>query len=289
MSNLQQQWNDIATGVGLNDADKRAGLKIMQAESGCDASAKNPNGSACGLFQIIDGTWDTICDQHPDIDRNGRNDPKQQMLAGAYLIKSYREALGPNAGDGDIYLAHFLGVAGAKTALENPTSRVADIMPQIIGPNKGIRLKHDGQTKYIKDFTLADLRVWAATKMDADVDYNAINFADTGTDAEREEYRKKHPGMAYNGFDAFGDMQPMEQMFMMVIVGLLSNLFKGVSGGENVQSDAAFTPNPATAQPSTAAEATPVTLDPIDIKTPLTFTVPKVQIAQDTTPSATRS
>lgn len=44
-----------------NGVDVELGLDLAEFESGFDKLAKNPNSSAKGVFQFIDGTWKALC------------------------------------------------------------------------------------------------------------------------------------------------------------------------------------------------------------------------------------
>lgn len=98
---------------------------IAQLESSGDPSAKNPNSSAGGLFQFIDGTA-------RQYGLNNRFDPVASSDAGARLLRDNRQALRGGLGReptiGELYLAHQQGAAGALGLLKNPNAKAAGIV-----------------------------------------------------------------------------------------------------------------------------------------------------------------
>lgn len=158
------------------------GLLMAQAaqESGFQPDAKAGTSSAAGLFQFIDSTWlDMVrrfgakygigaLAQQIGSDGNGRpvvttpavrrqilelrNDPQlSASLAGEYnrLNKTEVErALGHSVGPADLYMAHFLGAAGATTFLKaverNGSTIAADLLPDAAAANRNIF--YDAQT-----------------------------------------------------------------------------------------------------------------------------------------------
>lgn len=142
--------------------------KIIGAESGGNASAKNPNSSASGLGQFIDSTWlKTVKTYRPDIaagksDREIlalKNDPALGREMTANYTKENAASLasaGIPATAGNLYLAHFLGPGGAKTVLGNgdDASLEGILSPGVINANSFLRGKSVG---WIKN--------WAAKKM----------------------------------------------------------------------------------------------------------------------------
>jgi hypothetical protein len=130
-------------------------LATAQRESGFNPRAKNPNSSASGLFQFINGTW-------KDYGRGDVFDPYANADAfGRYTQNSAKllSNAGYDASAGNLYLAHFLGAGGALNALKAPdTAYVRDIMPDVASANP-----------HTKNMTFAELRNWAATKAGGDI------------------------------------------------------------------------------------------------------------------------
>lgn len=148
--------------------------QVMQVESGGILNAQNPNSSAFGPYQFISGTWrDVIGRMRPDLAQL----PDQQLLALRADPELSRQAAdfymsrdivpkiqsaGFEPTPANSYLGWFLGPQGAVQALRSsPSARVADVFPDIVGPNANI--KFGG--KSFGDFTVGDLRDWSASKM----------------------------------------------------------------------------------------------------------------------------
>lgn len=140
-------------GIGGNDvfedsitnkgAYEEAADKIIQAESGGKTDAKNPNSSATGLGQITEGTWKQLQKDHPEANLrdDGRTDAAQNRLATILLTEDNGKALasaGLPVTNETLYMAHFLGVGGAKAVLrsagDTPLSQV--LSPDQIAANK---------------------------------------------------------------------------------------------------------------------------------------------------------
>lgn len=204
--------NQIAPQKGVSDAVRNYLVKVMGAESGGKADARSSTSSAHGLFQITDSTWATQVRKHPgELTMSGRNDPRQQMIAGIYLTNDNAAALqraGHEVNDGNLYLAHFLGAGGANKILSaDPSAKLADIMPGIIGPNKGIRLEYtdrNGQQrqKSFADFTVGDVRAWTTKKMGGRIRYDLLD-SEVQSSVDRWDGDEENPR---NNFRAVGDM-----------------------------------------------------------------------------------
>lgn len=151
---------------------------VARRESGGRADAKNPNSSATGAFQFIEETWLGLLRNNPEafgLDRGQvsqlagtaagraellalRNDAKLSTVAGALYAKqnaAYLERnFGGRATDADLYLAHFLGPAGAVSFLrqmaadsQSPVKAVGDFSQAQINANKGVFFTKDGTVK----------------------------------------------------------------------------------------------------------------------------------------------
>jgi hypothetical protein len=152
------------------------GLLMAQAqqESGFQTDAKASGSSATGLFQFIDSTWLGLVQrfgakygvgalaQQVTTDAAGRTSvanpaTRQQILdlrkdarlssalAAEYARQNKGEleqALGRPAGNSDLYMAHFLGAAGATTflkAVANAGSTAgAALLPEAAAANRGV-------------------------------------------------------------------------------------------------------------------------------------------------------
>lgn len=114
----------LMTGVDPNVLATMAGI-----ESGYKSAAKAGTSSAGGLFQFVDGTWQQVIKQHGSkygIEPAGPNDrrkfdPRINALMGAEFTKDnakgLREVLGREPKDTELYLAHFMGLGGARNLL----------------------------------------------------------------------------------------------------------------------------------------------------------------------------
>lgn len=142
--------------------------QIIRVESGGNATAKNSRSTATGLGQFIESTWLRMMrDYRPDLARsmsrqallNLRTDPalSREMVTNlARENERFLRARGHQITPGRLYLAHFLGPAGAHTALSsNPSASVLDVMGSgVVNANPFLRGK-----------TIADLTAWSDRKM----------------------------------------------------------------------------------------------------------------------------
>jgi hypothetical protein len=173
---------DIASRVtgAIRDAARATGagfeylLNTAVRESNLDPNAKSPNSSAAGLFQFLDQSWlATLKASGPSlgygkyadaITRNAsgryavsdpamlreimalRKDPSANaVMAGAFSntnAKVLAERLGRKPTDGELYIAHFLGAAGAvrlvSAAQTQPNTPAANLFPRAAAANGAI-------------------------------------------------------------------------------------------------------------------------------------------------------
>lgn len=118
--------------AAVNMAAEKYGLsssllfRIAWIESRFDPNAINPNSRAAGPFQFIPSTWRQYGGGASP------HDPVASADAAARLLldnKRYLErTLGRPVTDGELYLAHQQGAAGAARLLSNPNARAADIV-----------------------------------------------------------------------------------------------------------------------------------------------------------------
>lgn len=142
--------------------------RIIGVESGGNANAKNPRSSASGLGQFTDSTWlATIRKHRPDLAAGMRTDEllelKNSPSIGLEMTtrhtednKKALEAGGYKATPGNIYLAHFAGIGGARKLLAaDPTETAESVLGSaVIKANPFLDGKSAGW-----------VREWAAKKM----------------------------------------------------------------------------------------------------------------------------
>jgi hypothetical protein len=158
-------------------------LATAQVESGLNPKAAASSSSARGLFQFIDQTWLTTVkesgaafgyDRYADaITRlpSGRyqvadpamrrevmalrNDPDANAaMAGAFTQKNAERLtarIGREPTDGELYMAHFLGAAGAgrliASAAQSPNASAADAFPNAARANRSIFYDRQGNAR----------------------------------------------------------------------------------------------------------------------------------------------
>jgi murein DD-endopeptidase MepM/ murein hydrolase activator NlpD len=142
--------------------------QIIRVESAGVATAKNPLSTATGLGQFIQSTWLRMMrDYRPDLVRKMnrpqllalRTDPalSREMVRNlARENEAFLRARGHQITAGRLYLAHFLGPAGAHRALRaDAKASVLSVMgAQVVNANPFLRGK-----------SIADLRAWSDRKM----------------------------------------------------------------------------------------------------------------------------
>jgi hypothetical protein len=141
--------------------------KIIGVESGGRADAKNPRSSASGLGQFTDSTWlATVRKHRPDLAgaSNGellalKTDPtigRQMTLAHTQENAAALAASGNATTEGNLYLAHFAGIAGAKRILAAADgSAIVDVLgADVVRANP-----------FLRDQNIGWLKGWAAKKM----------------------------------------------------------------------------------------------------------------------------
>ncbi|MCB1474277.1 MAG: transglycosylase SLT domain-containing protein [Rhodobiaceae bacterium] len=179
---VQQTMKDRVMSA-LANASARTGIdfdylvKTAARESAFNPDAKAPTSSATGLFQFIDSTWLGVIrengtrfgldEEAAAIEPAGRgrfrvedpqmrshilalrNDPEvSALMAGAFTEDNadyLRQAIGRDASEGELYIAHFLGAGGAaqmiRLAESDPGARAADHFPAAAKANKPIFYK----------------------------------------------------------------------------------------------------------------------------------------------------
>lgn len=147
--------------------------RIITVESAGNARARNPLSTATGLGQFIEATWlRMMASYRPDLtaslDRRAllelRFDPdlsRQMVRHLAQENEAYLRNRGHAITAGRLYLAHFLGPAGADTALRaDPGASVHQVMgAAVVGANP-----------FLRGYSIADLRTWADRKMAGQAD-----------------------------------------------------------------------------------------------------------------------
>jgi hypothetical protein len=176
-------------------------------ESGFDPGAKARTSSAAGLYQFIESSWLSVVKKHGAEHGLGwaadaigpgnrvsdpttrkailalRTDPQAASLMAAEHASdnkaSIEGSLGREATGTDLYMAHFLGLGGAKKFLArmeaDPDATAASLFPSAAGANRNVFFERDGSPRSLKEVyaRFADKLGDAASTAGA----NAISFA----------------------------------------------------------------------------------------------------------------
>jgi hypothetical protein len=106
--------------------DPKIALQVAGVESAFDPNVDN--GTAAGLFQFVKGTWKDMLTKYGPTYGISPNTPRTDARANAilgicYLKENYeglQKSLGGDITDLQLYMAHFLGLGGAKRFLSAP-------------------------------------------------------------------------------------------------------------------------------------------------------------------------
>lgn len=191
-------------------------LGQAKLESGLNASARAGTSSASGLYQFIEQSWLAVVKKHgaehglgwaaDSISQTSsgrytvsgdarqavlglRNDPTAASLMAAEHASDNKDALegslGRTATGTDLYMAHFLGLGGARkflaTMQANPDASAAALFPAAAGANNGVFYAANGQPRSLADvydrfatkLGVASDSVTTAPRMDPRVSYAA--------------------------------------------------------------------------------------------------------------------
>jgi murein DD-endopeptidase MepM/ murein hydrolase activator NlpD len=142
--------------------------KIIKVESGGSSTAKNPLSSATGLGQFINSTWLRMMRTYrPDLagaiseekQLALRFDPTLSREMTTHLArenKAYLESAGHSVSAGSLYLAHFLGPAGARLVLD---SRDESDLQTLLGASV------ISANKFLTGHDVAWIKNWSSRKM----------------------------------------------------------------------------------------------------------------------------
>lgn len=142
----------------------------IQIESAGNPNAQARTSSAAGLGQFIKGTWLTTAQKHkPSLFEGRTRDQVAAMRVGvetaalqvellARFTEDNARLLGPGYTDGDLYLAHFLGIGDARKLFRAPPSDLASqhVSPGAVAANASI----------LSGKTCAQVRAWAQASME---------------------------------------------------------------------------------------------------------------------------
>ena len=152
-------------------------------ESGFNPSARAGSSSASGLYQFIESSWLSVVKKHgaehglgwaaDAIGPNGRvadpatrrailalrNDPSAASLMAAEHAGDNKDALenslGREATGTDLYMAHFLGIGGAKKFLKamagSPDASAARLFPAAASANRNVFFERDGSARSLSE------------------------------------------------------------------------------------------------------------------------------------------
>lgn len=154
-------------------------------ESGLNANARSGTSSATGLYQFLDQSWLAVVKQHggehglgwaaDSIQKSGgryvvsggnreailglRNNPEISALMAAEHASDNKGAIeavtGREATGTDLYMAHFLGIGGARTFLSamqaNPDRSAAAVFPTAARANRSVFYERDGSARSLSE------------------------------------------------------------------------------------------------------------------------------------------
>jgi hypothetical protein len=176
----------IAAASSKTGIDFQYLLGQAKLESGLQTNARAATSSASGLYQFIERSWLSVVKQHGAehglgwaanaiSSSNGRpsvadpamrqailalrNNPDAASLMAAEHASDNKTALentlGRTATGTDLYMAHFLGLGGAKKFLgalqSSPGQSAAALFPAAAGANRGVFYASNGQPRSLSD------------------------------------------------------------------------------------------------------------------------------------------
>ena len=189
VSALSSSTNRVTSAI--QRAAQRTGVDFdyllgqAKIESGLNASARAGTSSASGLYQFVEQSWLAVVKKHgsehglgwaaDSIQQSGgrytvsgglrsavlglRNNPEAASLMAAEHASDNKDAiessLGREATGTDLYMAHFLGLGGARTFLSamqgNPDRSAASLFPAAARANRNVFYDNDGSSRSLSE------------------------------------------------------------------------------------------------------------------------------------------
>jgi hypothetical protein len=180
VEDVKKLLDEVAKTTGV-DSDN---LKTTAAvESSLNPNAKASGTTASGLFQFLQSTWQGMMAKFAQKYRIDPNTPPTDARANAIMGAEYMKqnmsilkSVRPNPSATDLYLAHFLGPAGAVNFLKaDPNAIGAEINPKAAAKNKAIFYDNSGRPRTVKE--IHDL---LSAKLRNTASKYGINFKDSG-------------------------------------------------------------------------------------------------------------
>lgn len=139
--------------------------KIRSKESGNSDTVRNPNSSAVGRYQFLEGTWNRFAGAAglplvTDENRYTKNDPRKngewsEKALDGYIAASVAQLKADQlpVNDANLYLLHFMGQAGGAKFLRaqraDPSASAAAAFPAEAAANKAVFYTRDGGAKSV--------------------------------------------------------------------------------------------------------------------------------------------
>lgn len=198
INGLNEQYSKSLDGILDKSFNANSSLvdRIVGAESGGSASAKNPNSSATGLGQFIESTWLRMFKQYfPDRAQSltdaailelRKNETISRQMVALYIQENSKilKQAGVAITDANLYLAHFLGPQGAAKLLSAPAgTKTEDVLgPAQIQANQSV----------LGGKTVEQVIAWAQRKVGISQEEVAVNKELAEIDDKRAQKAKDY-------------------------------------------------------------------------------------------------
>ncbi|OKP79766.1 hypothetical protein BTE77_06660 [Ensifer adhaerens] len=239
---------------GLDGAVRRYVDNVVKAESGGNASAKNPNSSATGVGQFIESTWLNLFKKHfPDRAQNMADATILALREDADISKALIEAYarenagilrqaGVSVNEAALQLAHFLGPQGAVSVLTaksgTPVSQVLGqgaiaANPSILGGGATVDdviAYAQRRTQAVQGETAAVHQLndaWAGLRGPTDAHTQAVNQQSQAYDQFGQIAQSAFQGLA----NALADGKLEGKELLQIVMQLVQQLFSMPGGG----------------------------------------------------------
>lgn len=158
-TNWQGVKGTIVAAANMVGVDPGLAAAMAAIESDFNYTVKAKTSSATGMYQFIDSTWVATTKKYGKkygiTPSTSRRDPVANTIMGMEFLKENYEGLkrtGLSVLPGDLYLAHFMGLGGARQMMRADQNAIAaKIFPKQAAANKGIFYDKNGRARTIAE------------------------------------------------------------------------------------------------------------------------------------------